>query len=125
MRILIIIVGWLTLIQTNSSYCQTQIGIIRSPDLVEASSVDTLNFTIEFSKNDTLKNSVSGTIVDDFFKEIVIGAKIYLKGTSIVTNTDISGHFKLILPDSFEEDSTTLVIQYTGLKTKEIILLKK
>ncbi len=61
------------------------------------------------------QKSVSGTITDPD-GEPLIGASVVAKGTTTGTITDIDGNFTLSVP----ENTTTLVVSYTGFETQEI-----
>lgn len=50
--------------------------------------------------------------------ELLIGATVAVKGTTVGTRTDVNGKYTLSAPDG----STTLVVSYTGYKTKEVTL---
>ena len=58
---------------------------------------------------------VSGTVVDAE-KNPLPGVTVSVKGTKIMTVTDIDGHFYLTVPDK----SAVLVAGYVGFKTQEI-----
>jgi TonB-dependent starch-binding outer membrane protein SusC len=60
--------------------------------------------------------TLRGAIRDEMNKDTLIGATVFLKGTQKGTFSDISGKFSL----SLSPGNYTLVISYTGYKTKEI-----
>jgi len=63
------------------------------------------------------QQTISGVIVDD--KNIpVIGAAIYVKGTTIGTVTDIDGKYSVTVP----ADATALEISYLGFSTQTLMI---
>lgn len=63
------------------------------------------------------KKIISGTVVDEN-GDLVIGANIIVKGTSIGTITDISGKFEINVPT----DSKVISISYIGYRSQELTL---
>jgi len=61
------------------------------------------------------QKSISGTITDPD-GEPLIGASVVAKGTTTGTITDIDGNFALSVP----ENTSTVVVSYTGFETQEI-----
>ncbi len=61
------------------------------------------------------QKSISGTITDPD-GEPLIGASVVAKGTTTGTITDIDGNFSLSVP----ENTSTVVVSYTGFETQEI-----
>lgn len=59
--------------------------------------------------------NISGKVTDDQ-GEALIGATVQTKGTTIGTITDVDGVFSLSVP----EETTTLVVSYTGYKDLEV-----
>ncbi len=55
-------------------------------------------------------------IVKDSKAEPIIGATVKVKGTSIVSATDLNGKFTINVPSN----SKTLIISYVGMTTKEV-----
>ena len=53
--------------------------------------------------------SIEGTVYDDKTKEPITGVVVYLNGTSIITTSDQTGHFKLLVEN---EINTTLVFSH-------------
>ncbi len=58
---------------------------------------------------------VSGKVVDDT-GDVVIGASVVVKGTTVGTVTDVDGKFSMNIPS----DKKTLVVSLLGMKTKEV-----
>jgi len=58
---------------------------------------------------------ITGTVTDEG-NEPLIGANIFVKGTSIGTTSDFDGNFELEIP----EEAETLVISYVGFSPTEI-----
>ena len=58
---------------------------------------------------------ISGAVIDDS-GEPLIGASIFVKGTSYGTTTDIDGTYRLFVPDG----NYTLVFSYAGYTTYEV-----
>ena len=68
------------------------------------------------------KFTISGTLKDQANGETLLGATIFLKGTSIGTTTNEYGFYSLNAP----KGNYTLVISYLGYKTiEEAIVLDK
>ena len=61
------------------------------------------------------QKTISGTVKDGN-GEPLIGANVLAKGTATGAIADLDGNFEFILP----ANATTLVVSYTGYKTKEI-----
>ncbi|MEO1435978.1 MAG: carboxypeptidase-like regulatory domain-containing protein, partial [Bacteroidota bacterium] len=62
--------------------------------------------------------SVQGTIVAEADDEVMIGASVYLKGTTQGTTTDTNGQFEVPVK-SFP---VTLIINYIGYQNKEVVV---
>ncbi|MDR0700589.1 MAG: TonB-dependent receptor [Tannerella sp.] len=60
--------------------------------------------------------TVTGNVTDALSNEPIVGASIFVKGTSAGTTTDIDGNFSLNIP----ENTKTLTISYIGMQTQEI-----
>ena len=58
--------------------------------------------------------TLDGIVTDRITKEVLMGASIYISGTSIGTQSDLSGRFSLIVPPSRFNDS--LSVTYIGYK---------
>ncbi|MCG1035039.1 TonB-dependent receptor [Polaribacter sargassicola] len=63
---------------------------------------------------------ISGTIADEI--DVLPGASVYLKGTTLGTTTDFSGEFNFYTTTTGKQ---TLIISYIGYKTKEIVITLK
>ncbi len=61
------------------------------------------------------QRTITGKVTDPD-GEVLIGANIIVKGTSVGTASDIDGTYELMLP----EGARTLVFSYTGFSTQEI-----
>jgi TonB-linked SusC/RagA family outer membrane protein len=59
---------------------------------------------------------ISGTVTDSSTRESIPGATVIVKGTTVGTNTDIDGTFKLTVP----ADSKVLLVSFIGYITQEI-----
>ena len=70
--------------------------------------------TILFAQQIILK----GNVIDDDSNEVLPGATLLIKGTSIGAVTDFDGDFSIS-----SKVGDTLVISYLGMKTKEIVVL--
>lgn len=77
----------------------------------------TSNHPVSIKINESQQQPVRimGTVVDGTTGEPVIGASVYIKGTSTGTATDLDGKFSLDGPAN-----ATLQISYLGYKTKEV-----
>ncbi len=58
--------------------------------------------------------AIQGRVVDFQTKELLVGASVRISGTTIGTQSDGSGRFKLIIPSANQDDS--LVVTYVGYK---------
>jgi hypothetical protein len=63
---------------------------------------------------------VTGKVTDGN-GESVIGASVAVKGTTKGASTDVSGNFKIEVPNS----STVLVVSFVGYDTQEIMVGNK
>ncbi|MEO1655525.1 MAG: SusC/RagA family TonB-linked outer membrane protein, partial [Bacteroidota bacterium] len=63
------------------------------------------------------QRTIRGTVTDDE-GEPLVGANVYLKGTTLGVATDINGQYRLNSPNN----TGTLVISYTGFETQEVEL---
>ena len=70
-------------------------------------------FESQYQRQNT--GAVSGTVMDEN-GEALIGASVYVQGTSIGAVTDINGRFELTLPSN----AAFLVVSYVGFNSKEI-----
>lgn len=62
-----------------------------------------------------------GKVVDEKDGLPVIGASVYLKADpKIGTSTDVSGNFKLVVPDKFTGKPLTLLVAYIGYNKEEV-----
>lgn len=66
------------------------------------------------------QNTVTGTVTDGTGGDPLIGANVMVKGTATGTTTDLSGNFKLNVP----EDKSVLVFSCIGYKKQEVVLKK-
>ena len=80
-----------------------------------------LIFIITLSPIFLYSQSISGTVVDEK-NQIMPGANVNLKGTTIVTVADFEGNFILDISKSKEK---ILVVSYLGYKTKEVDINNK
>ncbi len=71
------------------------------------------------------KYSISGCIIDGNTKETLPGVTIVLKGSHILTVSDINGNFKLVVPTRFVKDTINLTISIYGFESKTIKIAKK
>ncbi|MEM8523440.1 MAG: TonB-dependent receptor [Bacteroidota bacterium] len=74
-----------------------------------------LLLSLIFTSGLLAQRSISGN-VQDAEGEPLIGASVFVRGTSLGTVTDIDGNFSLEIQD----DANTLVISYTGYETQEV-----
>jgi hypothetical protein len=58
--------------------------------------------------------ALQGTVVDYKTKELLVGASVRISGTTIGTQSDVSGRFSLIIPPENQDDS--LIVTYVGYK---------
>lgn len=65
-------------------------------------------------KYDSLKNTISGTLIEEYTDEILNYTQIFIKDTNIYTETDSLGNFTFHLPDDFQKDTIILVVKATG-----------
>lgn len=64
---------------------------------------------------------LTGKIIDGADGQPVIGASVYLKADNKVgTTTDVTGSFKLSVPDKYSAKPLTLVVAYIGYDQEEI-----
>ena len=66
------------------------------------------------------RRDISGTVKDNQGRPI-IGASVFVKGTTIGTITDVGGRFSLSIP----ADAMTLVVSFVGMTSQEIPLLDR
>ncbi|MEL6944611.1 MAG: carboxypeptidase-like regulatory domain-containing protein, partial [Bacteroidota bacterium] len=74
-----------------------------------------LLLSLIFTSGLLAQRAISGN-VQNSDGDPLIGASVFLRGTSVGTVTDIDGNFSLELQD----DASTLVISYTGYETQEV-----
>jgi TonB-linked SusC/RagA family outer membrane protein len=65
--------------------------------------------------------TITGKVTDVLSNEPVVGASVFIKGTSAGTTTDIDGNFSLNVP----ENAKTLTVSYIGMQTQEIEIARK
>ena len=73
------------------------------------------NYGNIISKSESFALKVNGTVIDDQ-GEVVIGATIQLKGTSVGAVTDENGKFSIEVPN----DKAVLIISFVGYEAQEI-----
>jgi len=98
-----------------------EIEISLNSKLKEVAPLESRSFHSTLKRHDiihTMKMDkvVSGKIIDAKDGQILTGANVVVKGSSLGTVTDLDGTFELTVPD----DATTLVISYTGYATQEV-----
>ncbi len=76
-----------------------------------------LLFTFSFSVLAQNTGTIKGQIKDETGQEIIIGASVFLKGTTLGSTTDVEGNFQIV---NIPEGTYTLVITYVGYETKEV-----
>lgn len=83
----------------------------------------TLLFVIFFSQNILAQNTgtIKGQLKEEGVNEAIIGATIFLKGTSMGTSTDVDGNFQLT---AIPEGTYTVAISAVGYESKEIENIK-
>jgi hypothetical protein len=59
-----------------------------------------------------------GTVVDSVSGEVLIGATVIIEGTGAGCSTDIDGHFSLIIPEKYEQDSVPIRVAFIGYESK-------
>ncbi len=64
------------------------------------------------------EKNVTGTVVDAFTEELLIGVNVVIKGTTIGSVTDVEGKFSLEVPS----EETTLRISYIGYLAEEVVV---
>jgi len=74
---------------------------------------------------DTNKDYIAGIVLDSSTHETLVFANIYIKGTQYGVVTDTAGKFKLKIPETFKEDSITIIISYTGYLNEEILIQRQ
>ena len=74
-----------------------------------------LFFSLLFMSSMIAQRTVSGTVTDQS-GEPLIGANVFVKGTTSGTITDFDGNFSVELPDG----SDVLVFSYAGFTTQEV-----
>lgn len=74
-----------------------------------------LLLSLIFTSGLLAQRTISGN-VQDVDGEPLIGASVFVRGTSVGTVTDIDGNFSLEIQD----DANTLVVSYTGYETQEV-----
>lgn len=65
------------------------------------------------------QHAISGTVLDEITKEPVLGATVFIKGTSRGAVTDLDGRFSYIIKTD-DVENTILSISFLGYKTQEI-----
>ncbi|MFA9194056.1 carboxypeptidase-like regulatory domain-containing protein, partial [Flavobacterium sp. FBOR7N2.3] len=73
---------------------------------------------------DSLKNTITGKVIDIEYNSPLAGAIVTIKNTTIETTTDFDGKFKLIIPDSLLTDKIHIIIFSIGYKKTETIIDK-
>lgn len=68
----------------------------------------------EYAQQQASEKQVGGQVLDEF-GEPIVGATVSVKGTKLVTITDVDGNFTLKVPQG-----STLVVSYVGYTDKEL-----
>ena len=69
-----------------------------------------------FSSSIVAQKTVTGRIINNSDKEPIAGASILVKGTQIISQTQVDGRFSVNVP----ANNNTLVITVVGFETFEI-----
>lgn len=82
--------------------------------------IDSFNFINQFSaktsiiETDSLKKTISGSIINDNTDESLENEYVSIEGTNIGAKTDTLGNFTLNIPDDFMADEIVLVLKASG-----------
>src|SRR6476661_7562207 len=79
----------------------------------------------DHNQPDTLKNVLSGTILDSSDGLPLPGVLLRIKSTKVSVTTDANGKFKLRIPKEYISKQITLVTSYIGYKSFEFTVRKK
>jgi TonB-linked SusC/RagA family outer membrane protein len=77
----------------------------------------TMLCTLFFVQAQAQTKQVTGTVTDATSKETIVGTTVLVKGTTIGTQTDVNGQFKLMVPTTGDP---VLIFRSIGFKTQEI-----
>lgn len=61
-------------------------------------------------ENDTIKNKISGTLIEEDSKNPIPNVIVEIKGTDIKTETDSLGHFHLLLPKDYSRKEIVIFV---------------
>lgn len=78
------------------------------------------------AETDSLKKTISGSIINENTDETLDYEYVFIEGTNISTATDTLGNFTLNVPDDFTADEIILVLKATGWEsdTRTIVYRK-
>ena len=65
-----------------------------------------------------MARTIKGTVIDDSTSEPLVGASVFVKGSTTGTATDIDGQFTMEVPDK----AKTLVVSYVGMTAREVTI---
>jgi len=78
---------------------------------------DDIGWQEQFDIPNALGNVIQGYILDES-GEPLIGANVWVKGTTTGTATDIDGYYSITIP--YDLENLTIVVSYTGFNTSEV-----
>jgi hypothetical protein len=70
-------------------------------------------------------NYIQGTVTDARNGEAIGFAVIFIKGTNVFTEADDDGKFKIAVPDRLINNTCTIVTDWVGYKSQEMIINSK
>ena len=66
--------------------------------------------------------SISGRVTDETNNSGLPGVSVVIKGTRLGTITDGDGNYRLVIPQVYDQEATTLVLSFIGYVSREVIV---
>lgn len=65
-------------------------------------------------KNDSIKNRITGKLVEEDSREPIPNVIVGIKGTVIIAKTDSLGNFEILVPENYPNNEITLILPNVG-----------
>jgi len=89
-------------------------NLTKQDQIVVNSSFNSIQKFPKKAVTDSLKKTISGSIINDNTDETLYYEYVFIEGTNISAVTDTLGNFTLNVPDDFTADEIVLVLKATG-----------
>ncbi len=101
-------------------------NLTKQDQTVVSSNINSIEKFLEKAATDSLKKTISGSIINENTDETLDYEYVFIEGTNISAITDTLGNFTLNVPDDFTAEEIVLVLKATGWEsdTRTIVYRK-